>query len=134
MPFGVKNRSAFAAQLDRTTGRLVSALPRKARRWGLARKFLNIFLRDCLYTTYLSDAYHLHRAQRFLEVPLDSITAKELRKAAGRGQLPRWLGVRRLTPKVSAIYQKLALREARNEKTARVHLDAKYWAANRDAG
>src|SRR6266567_2289793 len=95
MPFGVKNRSAFAAQLDRTTGRLVSALPRKARRWGLARKFLNIFLRDCLYTTYLRDAYHLHRAQRFLEVPLDSITAKELRKAAGRGQLPRWLGVRR---------------------------------------
>jgi hypothetical protein len=131
-PFGVRNRRNFEALLNRATIRLVSALPRKARRWGLARKFLNIFLRDCLYTTYLRDANHLDRAQRFFEIPLDSITAKELRKAAGRGQLPRWPGVRRLTPQVSALYQKTALTEAKNEKTARVHLDAKYWASNRD--
>src|SRR6266404_909568 len=54
-PFGVKNRRTFETLLNRATIRLVSALPRKAQRWGLARKFLNIFLRDCLYTTYLRD-------------------------------------------------------------------------------
>jgi hypothetical protein len=99
---------------------------------GTCAEILNIFLRDCLYATYLARAYRLDRAEEFLELPLDSITAKELRKAAGRGQLPRWLGVRKLTKDVSADYQAVALEEARNEKKARVHLDAKYWAANRD--
>jgi hypothetical protein len=99
---------------------------------GLARKFLNIFLRDCFYTTYLAHAYHLERTEELLELPLDSITAKELRKAAPPGQLPRWPGVRKLTKDVSARYQAVALDEARNERMARVHLDSQYWAANRE--
>ena len=130
--FGVKSRFTFEARLNRTTRRLVSALHGPCRRWGLARKFLNIFLRDCFYTTYLARAYHLERAEELLELPLDSITAKELRKAAGRGQLPRWPGVRKLTADISARYQAVALKEARNDNLARVHLDAKYWAANRN--
>jgi hypothetical protein len=130
--FSVENSTTFEAQLNRITIRLVSVLPRKARRWGLARKFLNIFLRDCFYTTYLARTYHLERAEEFLELPLDSITAKELRKAARRGQLPRWPGVRKLTANINARYQAVALKEAGNENLARVHLDAKYWAANRD--
>lgn len=131
--FGVKRRSRFEEHLNRTTTRLMAALPRRARRWGLARKFLNIFLRDCFYTTYLAREYHLDRAENFLELPLDSITTKELRKATGRGQLPQWLGVRKLTPDVSTRYQTAALKEAKKERRGRVHLDAKYWAANRDA-
>jgi hypothetical protein len=131
-PFAVRSRAAFAAQLDRATAQLLSALPRKAQRWGLARKFLNIFLRDCFYTTYLARAYHLDRAEQLFELPLDSITAKELRKAAGREHLPRWPGVRKVTKDVSARYQVIALEEAKKEKIARLHLDAKYWAANPD--
>jgi hypothetical protein len=131
--FGVRNRPRFETRLNRATTRLVAALPRRARRWGLARKFLNIFLRDCLYTKYLADANGLDRVEELLELPLDSITAKELRKAAGRGQLPRWPGVRKLTKGTSARYQAVALEEAQKEKIARVHLDAKYWAASRDA-
>jgi hypothetical protein len=130
--FAVSNRPAFAAQLNRATVRLVSALPRKAQRWGLARKFLNIFLRDCFYTTYLARAYHLERAEQLFELPLDSITAKQLLKVAGRGQLPRWPGVKKLTKDISDDYQAAALGQARKEKIARVHLDAKYWASNRD--
>jgi len=74
----------------------------------------------------------LDRAEQLFELPLDSITAKELRKAAGRGHLPRWPGVRKLTKDISGRYQAIALEEAKKEKIARVHLDAKYWAANRD--
>ena len=34
-------------------------LPKKSRRWGRARKGLNIFLRDCLYTVHIRKAYRL---------------------------------------------------------------------------
>jgi hypothetical protein len=131
--FALRDSVGFAAELDRTTRRLCAALPRKAQHWGLARKILNIFLRDCLYTTYLSEAFHLQRAEKFLELPLDSITATELRRAAGRGALPRWPGVRHVTPAISARFQEVAAKEATVRKIARVHLDALWWSAGRDA-
>jgi hypothetical protein len=130
--FAVRSASRFAAELDRTTDDLCAALPRNAQHWGLARKILNVFLRDCLYTTYLAEAYHLQRAEGFLEVPLDSITQRKLRRAAGRGVLPQWLGVRHVTPDVSAQFQAVAAKEAENQKIARVHLDALWWSADRD--
>jgi hypothetical protein len=130
--FDTTNSCRFASELNRATAQLLRTLPRPAQRWGLARKILNIFLRDCLYTTYLSEAYHLKRVERFLEVPLDSFTSKELRKAAGRGKLPSWLGVKKVTDKISPAYQDIATKEAKREKIARVHLDAKYWSLNRD--
>src|SRR6478609_8559801 len=71
--FGTRIESEFRSQLDAATHDLVQALPRKGRRWGRARKGLNIFLRDCLYTTYLRDQYTLGLAENFFEVPLDSI-------------------------------------------------------------
>ena len=131
--FAVRDSSIFAAELDRTTQRLRAALPGKARHWGLARKILNIFLRDCLYTTYLSEAFYLQRAERFLELPLDSITATELRRAAGRGVLPRWPGVKHVTPALSAWFQAIAAKEAAARQIARIHLDALWWSAGRDA-
>jgi hypothetical protein len=76
--FAVRNARKFAQALDRTTNDLRTALPRTAQHWGLARKILNIFLRDCLYTTYLAEAYRLQRAEPLLELPLDSITAGQL--------------------------------------------------------
>jgi hypothetical protein len=67
--FALRNASKFAQALDRTTNDLRARLPRTAQHWGLARKILNIFLRDCLYTTYLAEAYRLQRSERFLELP-----------------------------------------------------------------
>jgi hypothetical protein len=127
MRFATRDPRVFARALDATTRGLMAALPRRGATWGLARKLLNIFLRDSLYTTYLSKAYDLVSAERLLEIPLDSITATRLRHEAP--DLPRWLGVRHLDPHVSAAYQAAALLVAKRERTARVHLDAYWWGA-----
>ena len=130
--FGTDDGAVVRAALNRRTQRLRRKLPTRARHWGLARKLLNIFLRDCLYTTYLNTAFQLARAERHLELPLDSITATELKRAAGRGKLPAWPGVRHVTPKVSERFQRSAANLAKEQGIARVHLDAVYWSVGRD--
>jgi hypothetical protein len=130
-PFGTSHADRFAAALDRETERLRRALPRRAQHWGVARKLLNIYLRDCLYTTYLK-RFGLQRAERSFELPLDSVTAHQLKKAVGRGKLPPWPGLRRLTRELSKVFQDAALRVARSYGIVRVHLDALWWSASRD--
>lgn len=130
--FSTRNERRFRTELDRVTRRLLQAFPRKARHWGLARKGLNIFLRDCLYTVYLRDAYSLELAERFYEVPLDSLTGTALCEASGR-TLPRWSTVRSLQPEVSERYQEVAATLARHIGVARVHLDAVWWGQRGDA-
>jgi hypothetical protein len=127
-PFGTTSSRRFFAHLDRTTDHLRSALPTKSRHWGLARKGLNIFLRNCLYTTYLCERYQLDRAEQFFEVPLDRICGGRLYRASG-GALPRWPGVRGLDPLTSALYQAVAATAASKARIARVHLDAVWWGA-----
>jgi hypothetical protein len=129
--FGTADANAFRASLDRATNELELALPKKGRYWGLARKGLNIFLRDCLYTVYLREAFSLQLAEEFFEVPLDSISGKSLfEKSFGR--LPRWKTVRGLTPALSDQYQIEASRLAVAKKTPRVHLDAIWWGERPD--
>lgn len=126
-PFGTRDQRAFTRQLDAATRRLRACLPRRVATWGLARKLLNIFLRDSLYTSYLAKEHGLAAAERFLEIPLDSITAKRIRKEVP--ELPRWPGVKHLDPDRSAAYQAAALFIARQHGVARVHLDAYWWGA-----
>src|ERR1700720_707512 len=76
--FGTSESKAFRSALDAATLVLKHAFPQASRCWGLARKGLNIFLRDCLYTTYLRDAYSLDVAESSFEVPLDSLTGQAL--------------------------------------------------------
>jgi hypothetical protein len=102
-------------------------MPADARSWGLARKLLNIFLRDALYTTYLADAFKLQEAESLLEIPLDSITAGHLRKEDGGRMLPRWPGVKHLTPEISKSYQAFAAQFAATKALAPVHLDTHWW-------
>lgn len=130
--FGTSRRKRFFAVLDEDTDGLRRSFPRGARHWGLARKGLNIFLRECLYTVYLRHAYSLYLAERYFEVPLDSLTGTELYRAAD-GALPRWKTVRGLTPQLSEAYQKAASAEARKRGMARIHLDAVWWGL-RDEG
>jgi hypothetical protein len=130
--FGVKRAAAFRRALNQETKALLAALPRGARHWGIARKLLNIFLRDCLYTTYLESDYHLSRAEEAFEIPLDSITALQLKRLSGRGSLPRWPGVKHLTPSLSAQFQEAASVEAARRGIARVHMDAVWWSQSRD--
>ena len=123
--FGTKDREAFARRLDRSTQALQARLPRRASTWGLSRKLLNIFLRDGLYTVYLSRHFGLAAAERFFEIPLDSITARGIR--ADMPELPRWPGVKHLDRNLSAAYQVAAEVIARQKGVARVHLDAYWW-------
>ncbi len=127
-PFAVTSETRFRTRLDAATLALNKDLPDPSQSWGLSRKLLNIFLRDCLYNQYLALFYALGRAERFLEIPLDSTTARELRAAARPGTaLPTWPGVRHLSLAQSSSYQDAALDVARARKWQRVHLDADWW-------
>jgi len=125
--FGTARPQLFQRTLDAETEELQASLPRRARSWGLARKLLNIFLRDCLYSGYLGREHDLERAEQYFEIPLDSITAKHIRDECP--QLPPWPGVKHLTPDVSAAYQLAALLAAGRRGVARVHMDAYWWGA-----
>lgn len=130
--FGQPTKDRFSNHLDAATIGLRDSLPRGARHWGLARKVMNIFLRDCLYTTYLDAAFGLRRNEAYLELPLDSITAVQLKRAVGRGRLPAWPGVKHLTEPLSARFQDAASVEATRRGIPRIHLDAIWWSVSRD--
>jgi hypothetical protein len=85
-----------------------------------------------MYTSYLRDRFRLDRAEFNLEVPLDSITAKELRKHSDRGTLPKWQGIKRVTPKANAAFQRQAQLIADRLGIARVHLDTYWWGGRED--
>jgi hypothetical protein len=125
-PFGTPSRSTFLSRLDTATNGLRRVLPKRAQYWGLARKGLNIFLRDCLYNAYLRSEFGLAAAEEFFEVPLDSITGTHL-VLASRGALPRWHTVRGLDARTSTDYQKVAATLAAECGIARIHLDAVWW-------
>lgn len=125
-PFGTSSASTFLSRLNMATDELKQALPKGAQRWGLARKGLNIFLRNCLYTTYLCEEYNLARAEFFFEVPLDSITGTRLMKES-RVDLSPWKTVRGLKARTSAEYQAAAATLGDEKGIARVHLDALWW-------
>ncbi|WP_152969045.1 hypothetical protein [Amantichitinum ursilacus] len=95
--------------------------------WGTARKFLNIFLRDCLYNRWVCEDFQLSEIGQFFEVPLDSHVARELKQKAGRGKLPRWRGVSRLDAPQSKQFQNYADKLAKSEGVWRVDLDIIFW-------
>ena len=125
-PFGTSDQLQFMIHLDEATLDLKRSLPKGARHWGLARKALNLFFRDSLYTIYLTERYSLARAEEMFEVPLDSITGKRLSELAA-GELPRWRTIKGLTPEISSDFQRFAAEYAAKKEIARVHLDAFWW-------
>jgi hypothetical protein len=131
--FSTPSERQFGSALDRATEGLIRAFPRSARHWGLARKGLNLFLRECLYTVYLRDAYNLGVAESLFEVPLDSFSGRALREASLQ-PLPRWQTVRGLEKTVSDEFQRVAARLGRELGIARVHLDAVWWGQRSGLG
>lgn len=130
-PFGTKLEPAFVNALEGSTEQLRRALPRGAKRWGVARKLLNIFLRNALYNHYLNQAYSLDQAEPWFEVPLDSIVAKELRRLLGSTPLTKWRGVQHVTPTVSRQYQQAIRQLAADKGIAPIHLDTYWWGGSR---
>lgn len=127
--FRVDSKREFGEVLDSATKSFLAALPRKAKHWGLARKLLNIFLRDAAYNRYLSRHFGLWRIERWMEVPLDSHVGKQLRATpeGRRRHLPRWKTVIGLSYEESAELQKVATTIARRKGVTRVDLDVYYW-------
>lgn len=120
----VKSRSEsdFVKKLDVITDELMNALPPNAP-WGMARKCVNIFLRNCLYNKYLCSHYKLERLEQWLEIPLDSHVGKGLIAHSEKVTLPKWGKVIALTREQSDQYQRAALNLAKKKQVCRVHLD-----------
>ena len=119
----VSSLMGFWRALDRATRTMRDHLPREVSSWGLARKVLNIFLRDCFYNGLLMSTYKLKSAERFFEVPLDSVVAQALKARQPRGALPRWRGVKHLSAEESVYFQGAALELCRSLNITRVHLE-----------
>ncbi len=129
--FALCDAKSFRDALDNETEALQLALPRDARPWGLARKCLNMFLRDAYYNADLRETYHLSAAVAHYEVPLDGIVARGLKATAGRGTLPAWPGVKHLKAQIRDRFQEFASSCAADNGIARVHIDAFLWTTGR---
>ena len=124
--FKVRSRAQFLKLLDQETEKVRRKLPEGARHWGIARKVLNIFLRDVVYNRHLSSHFGLCRIECWLELPLDSHVGKGIRTLSKEDKLPRWRTVKGLTHDVSDRYQAAARRIAKEEGDYPIHLEY-YW-------
>ena len=121
--------------LDRHTVLLDKHLPGGGRfkRWGAARKILNLFFRELVYNKILCDEYGVprrpsdyNRILLYLEVPLDKDVATGILRNSTM-PLPQWIGVKYLLPEVSKEYQDAANLIAESQGIPRIHLDLDYW-------
>lgn len=117
----------YSGWLDETTNLLLRHLPEQARRWGAARKAINIFMAHAALNRDLASEFGLTKFEDEMETPLDGVAACELRRRAGDGMLPRWKGVGRLTPEVSRLFQEYATRLSGEEQVPRAYLDVILW-------
>ncbi|MGH8677436.1 MAG: hypothetical protein ACREUQ_03680 [Burkholderiales bacterium] len=129
--FATDDRSAFFQVLDEATREVESRLPSCARSWGIARKCLNIYLRDCLYNVYLRHEFDLTTAEPYLEVPLDGVVVEQLKRYYPTRSLPRWFGVKHLLPEESTLFQDALVVLADFLDVAPVHLDTILWVEGR---
>ena len=127
----VNDERAFLRVLDTMTEELRQQLPRGAQHWGAARKAVNLFLRDCCYNRIVSDTYRLASLEAWLEIPLDSVVAAELKRRLPRRTLPAWPRLKGLTPPVSAAFQRVAKARADADGITRPRLDMRLWVAQR---
>lgn len=126
------SQSEFNRRLEFWTDRLIERVSRRRGRnlrWGVARKGLNIFLQSCVNNWRLNEYHGLSPVHRYLELPLDSHTAKSLLTVGQMMdlQLPRWRGVIRLEEEDSIEYQGFASRLANANGMPRSDLDIVFW-------
>jgi hypothetical protein len=48
--------------------------------WGICRKAINLYLRDCYYNKALNEHFSLDKVASYLETPIDSLAMKSLAK------------------------------------------------------
>jgi hypothetical protein len=113
--------------LARWTDALVEQLPTGARKWGTARKAINVFMVEVFLNRFLAEEYDLDRFGDVLETPLDSEANKEMKRLGGQRRLPGWYGIVRLTPADSEKFQSYASFLAAKHELRRATLDLILW-------
>jgi hypothetical protein len=94
--------------------------------YGRCAKAVNLFLRDATCHHHLREHYQLAANEPLLHIPVDEKVAYELRNSGG--SLPRWSGVKYLTPTDYQKYQHRAQEIADERRTCRVFLDDEFWS------
>jgi len=129
----LRDEVSFKRFLNLHTDQLVDQFPEGGKSWGAARKGLNLFLRDLVYNKFIAEKFNLavnfeqfNEEIKHLELPLDGYVGRELYEGSNN-TLPKWKSIRDLTKVVSERYQAHALRIAKEQNIARVHLDLLYW-------
>ncbi len=120
----------YPVKLDGWTDDLRRKFPAGGQYWGVARKCLNIFLRDACYSAHLRETCErLRLLEPFLEVPLDSYVANGLLSEDGAAKfgLQRWRSIVGLTPPDNDIFQRWASEVSNRKSVHRVHLDLLYF-------
>jgi hypothetical protein len=125
--FNVNSRQTFLRILNRETKKVRSQLPKGAQHWGVARKVLNIFLRDVVYHRHLCEHYSLRRIEKWLELPLDAQVAAGITAAAPEPSLPRWHSIKGLTPDDSQKYQDASIQIAKGKGVLPIHMEYEWW-------
>ena len=76
------SESAFRSLLDSYTSKLKQKLgnPVKHEHWGLCRKAINLYLRDCYYNKTINEHFKLDKIASYFETPIDSLAMKALRE------------------------------------------------------
>lgn len=139
----LKDEKSYQIFLNGHTNKLKRKANFKESGWGPARKCLNIYLRTVCYNAYIPAYYKLHpgssnydKSVKYLELPLDSSVANNLKSAVNKQglkiQLPsRWPGVIHLKEVDSKCYQEAAKQIAASEKIIPVHLDLFYYRSEK---
>jgi hypothetical protein len=116
----------FDSWLKRRTEKLRCKFPSGARKFGTARKALNLFLRSATYNVVLNGAYRLDRLLPVLEVPLDSYVANHLKTRVT--SLPdTWVGLKFVSRNKHGEYQNAAGSLAKSWGVHRVDLDVFFY-------
>lgn len=130
LTFQVRQQDAFLRGLKETTQFVLGRLPRGGSFWGVARKYLNIFLRSCVTNASIAEFYGIEHIRSWLELPLDSHVAKGIQTCSHGIQLPRWRTIKSLTEDQSAAYQGTALVIAERNGVDRIDLEWCWWRVN----
>lgn len=129
--FSALSIKEFAQQLDKETNFLANSFPSEGEgNWGAARKSINIFLRDVLYSRHLCEHFNLAHIEPWLEIPLDSDVYKGL-SLDSKETLPKWPRIKKLDSEVSGKLQNVAKKIAKSLGVSRIHLDVRYWRSEK---
>lgn len=124
LSLGEVGQPDYPAWLDARTHELQEAL--NTTNWGVSRKALNVFMVFALMNGQLRETFGLGRFADDMEVPLDSIVMRCLRRMAQRPK-PKATTIVGLKEALSRQYQEIARNYAESLKIPRGLLDVVVW-------